>query len=319
MAKVVITDYEYPNIDVERELITGAGHELVPNQLFDEDKLMDATRDADLVIVQYAKITRRIIENLQHCKALVKYAIGIDNIDAKAATERGIYVCNVPDYGLDEVSNHAIALLMALARKLPQADKVLKSGTWGNGSIRPLHRMAGGTLGIAGFGALGRLVAKKMSNFSMNILAFDPYVDPAQAKELGVEMVDFETLCRRSDYISVHCPLTDATRHIFNRDAFKAMKNTAFFVNTARGGVVNGDDLAEAIKAGEIAGAGLDVYEQEPLSKDSPLLGFENVITTGHVAWYTEESIQSLQRKVAEETVNILAGNKPFHPCNKIG
>lgn len=316
--KVVITDYEYPDIDAEKRIIGDAGHVLKDYQAKSEDELIAATHDADAVIVQYANFTRKVIQKLEHCKMIIKYGIGVNNIDAEAATERGIWVCNVPDYGLDEVSAHAAALLLSLARKLPQADKALKAGMWGNASFRPITRLAGSTLGIAGFGALGRLVAKKMSGFELEIIAFDPFLDAAKAKELGVEAVDFAGLCKRSDFISVHCPLTKETARMFNRDAFNAMKNSAYFVNTSRGGVVDEAALAEALLAGEIAGAGLDVYETEPLAADSPLLKMPNVITTGHVAWYSEQAITTLQRKVAEEVVNVLAGNKPFNPCNRI-
>ncbi|MCC8189642.1 MAG: C-terminal binding protein [Planctomycetes bacterium] len=316
MARVVITDYEYPHIDLEREILGLAGHEVLDYQAKTEEALLDITRDADAVIIQYAPVTRRVIENLQRCQALVKYAIGIDNIDVAAATERKIHVCNVPDYGLDEVSNHAIAMLLSLARKLPQADRALKAGTWGTEPFRPLWRLAGKTLGLVGFGALGRLVAKKMAGFGLTIIASDPMMDHAVAASLGVEPVDFDALCRRSDYISVHCPLTAGTRHLFNREAFAAMKDGVVFVNTARGGVVDQTALIAAITSGKIAGAGLDVYEQEPLPADSPLLTFDTVITTGHVAWYSEDSIRSLQQKAAQEVVNILAGNPPLHPCN---
>lgn len=315
--KVVITDYEYPSIDTEREVITGAGHELVAHQANTEDALIAATCDADAVIVQYASITRAVIERLKHCRMIIKYGIGVNNIDVDAATEHRVYVCNVPDYGLDEVSNHAIAMLLSCARKLSAADRGMKNGVWGNSCIRPVTRLAGCTLGLVGFGALGQLVAKKMRGFDLRIIAFDPYLDQKRADELGVRGVDFETLCRESDFISVHCPLNKHTQHLFNKSAFQQMKQTAYFINTSRGGVVCENDLIEALAAGKIAGAGLDVYEVEPLSRKSKLLEFPNVITTGHLAWYSDQAISTLQLKVAEEVVNVLAGNKPFHPCNK--
>ena len=318
MAKVVITDYEYPDIEAEKRIISGAGHELLGYHAENEAELMSVTRDADAVIVQCAGITRKIVENLAHCRMIIKYGVGINNIDAAAATERGIWVCNVPDYGLDEVSAHASALILSLARKLPAADRAMKQGGFGNSHFRPLSRFAGSTLGIVGFGAIGSLVARKMGGFSLRILAYDPFFDQEKAKALGVEAASFETLCRESDFITVHCPLYDRTEHMFNRAVFQSMKKTAYFVNTSRGGVVREEDLIAALESGEIAGAGIDVYETEPPKAGNRLLSLPNVICTGHVAWYSEEAIVALQRKAAEEVVNVLAGNKPFHPCNQV-
>ncbi len=316
--KVVITDYEYPDIEAEKAIIRGAGHELADHQAKSEEDLMRVTRDADAVIVQYSQITRKVIDNLSHCRMIIKYGIGVNNIDADAATARGIWVCNVPDYGLDEVSTHAAALILALARKLPAADRAMKQGKFGNSHFRPLTRFAGSTLGIVGFGALGQLVARKLGGFSLRILAYDPFLNPERAGELGVEAASFETICRESDYLTVHCPLNKHTEHLFSREVFRSMKKTAYFVNTSRGGVVREEDLIAALEAGEIAGAGIDVYETEPPKADNRLMSLPNVISTGHVAWYSEQAITTLQRKVAEEVVNVLAGNRPFHPCNKI-
>lgn len=314
--KVVITDYEYPNIDSERRIVAEADFELADYQVKTEAELMDATRDADVVIVQYATASRRVIENMTRCKAIIKYGIGVNNIDAEAASERGIYVCNVPDYGLDEVSNHAIAMLLALARKLPLADRNLRNGVWGAAALKPIMRLSECTLGLVGFGALGKLVARKMAAFGVAIVVFDPFLDSAAAQALGVEAVTIDELCRRSDFVSVHCPLTPETHHLFNRDRLKLMKPSAILVNTSRGPVVEEQALAEALRSGIIAGAGLDVYEAEPLAPDSELRSLDNAILTSHVAWYSEQAIDILQIKAAEEAVNILRGNKPFHACN---
>lgn len=315
--KVVITDYEYPNIDSERRIVARAGYELADYQVRTEAELMDVTRDADVVITQYAHVNRRVIENMTRCKAVVKYGIGVNNIDADAACERGIYVCNVPDYGLDEVSNHAIAMLLALARKLPLADRGLRAGDWGTAALKPIARLSECTLGLVGFGALGKLVGRKMAAFGVEIAVFDPFLDHAAARDLGVKALPIDELCRRSDFISVHCPLTPETRHLFNRERLKLMKPTAYLVNTSRGPVVDERALAEALRTGVIAGAGLDVYEMEPLPADSELRSLDNAILTSHIAWYSEQAIDILQIKAAEEAVNILRGNKPFNACNK--
>lgn len=315
--KVVITDYEYDDIEREKAIFAQAGLKLAEYQVKGGTALADAVRDADAVVVQYAEMTGDIIRQMEHCRMIVKYGIGVNNIDATAATQRGIYVCNVPDYGVDEVSNHAVALLLSLARKLPVLQKTLRDGGWGYGRAVPAYRVAGSTLGLVSLGRIPSLVAQKMQGFGVRLLAYDPFVEPQRAAQLGVELADFDTLCRESDYISIHCPLTAQTRHLFNKDTFRRMKNTAILVNTARGPVVCEEDLIWALEQGEIAGAGLDVYEQEPLAPDSPLLGMEQLICTGHCAWYTEDAIAALQQKAAEEVVRVLAGGEPLNCTNR--
>ncbi|WRS27871.1 C-terminal binding protein [Oscillospiraceae bacterium MB08-C2-2] len=314
--KVLITDYEYPQVDQEREIITGFGAELLTCQLKTEAELIEAVQDVDAVIVQYANITRPVIEAMKKCKMVIKYGIGVNNIDADAATEKGIYVCNVPDYGVEEVSNHAIVLMLSLAKKLTLLNDRMRSGKWGYTPSVPLYRLNGSTLGLVGLGRIPSLVAKKMAGFGLNIVAYDPYAQGAAAKELGVTLVDFDTLCKTSDFVSIHCPQTPQTTHLFNSEVFAKMKKTAYLVNTARGPIVDEAALIEALKSGEIAGAGLDVFEEEPLASASELLKLDNVIATPHCAWYSEEAISTLQRKVAEEVVNVLGGNKPFNCTN---
>jgi len=317
--KVVITDYEYPDVSQEREIITSFGAELLACQLKNrpEEEVIDVVRDADAVIVQYLNVTANIIEAMEKCKMIIKYGIGVNNIDSEAATKKGIYVCNVPDYGVEEVSDHAIMLLLALARKLPLVDKSFRSGKWGYTSMIPVARLRGSTLGLVGLGRIPSLVAKKMSGFGLNIIAYDPYASKEYAQQLGVSLVDFDTLCRTSDFISIHCPQTKETTHLFNDEVFQKMKDGAYLINTARGGIVDESALIRALKSGKIAGAGLDVFENEPLASDSELFELDNVILTPHCAWYSEEAITALQRKVAEEVVNVLKGNPPFNCTNK--
>lgn len=315
--RAVITDYEYPSIETERNIITGAGFELADYQAAGEDELIAATRDADAVIVQYAAITRAVIEKMTRCKMIIKYGVGYNNIDVEAAAEHGIYVCNVPDSAIDEVSNHAVAMILALSRKLTEADRALKRGEWGNKPFAPLYRLAGKTVGIVGIGALGGQVARKLAGFDVTLVAFDPAVAQAAVPGVQVEMVSLDDLCRRSDYVTLHCPLNKHTEGMFDRGRFAMMKKGACLVNTARGAVVRETDLIGALESGHLAGAGLDVFEREPLDSSSRLLSLPNVIATGHVAWYSEDSIAVLQRKAAEEVVNVLRGNKPFNPCNE--
>ncbi|MEE8884972.1 MAG: C-terminal binding protein [Eubacteriales bacterium] len=314
--KVVITDYEYDNIDNEKKIIAEAGFDLYAYQCNSEDELIEKCRDADGVIVQYCEITARVIDAMEHCRIIIKYGIGVNNIDSAAATRKGIYVCNVPDYGVDEVSNHAITMIMMLSKKMIRITNSLRAGTWGYQCVEPLYRFRNKTLGLVGFGRIPRMVAEKMKNFGLEIVAYDPYVPEKAAQDLGVKLVDFDTLVKMSDYISVHCPLTDDTTHLFNRGVFQKMKNTACIVNTARGPIVDQEDLIEALKNGEIAGAGLDVYEKEPITKDNPLLQMDNVICTPHCAWYSEDAIVAVQSGAAKEVVNVLQGNMPWHAVN---
>lgn len=315
--KVIITDYEYENVEKEKKIVEEAGFSFCAYQCKSEEDLIQACKDADAVIVQYSEITKTVIQAMEHCQVIIKYGIGVNNIDTEAASEKEIYVCNVPDYGVDEVSNHAVTMIMALSKKLIQIDRSLKNGVWGYQPIEPLYRMAGKTLGLVGIGRIPSSVAKKMKGFDLRILAYDPFVSQEEGRKRGVEMTDFETLVKESDYISIHCPLTEDTTHLFNEAVFKKMKNTAVLVNTARGAIIDEEALIQALQVGEIAGAGLDVFEKEPIEKDNPLLHMNQVICTPHCAWYTLEAIDAVQSKAALEAVNVLQGNAPWNAVNR--
>jgi len=314
--KVVIADYYYESIHQEQAVMAELGAELKDYHCTTEDEVIAVAEGCDALICQFAPITRRVIETLTNCKVIVRYAIGVDNIDLKAAEEHGIYVCNVPDYSIDEVSNQAIALLLDCAKKLTYLANQVKQGNCSYTVIKPLFRMEGKTLGLVGFGRIPRLVAKKMAGFGLDIITYDPMVNEQAAKELGVTPVSLDELLERSDYISVHCPLMESTHHMFNKETFQKMKNTAIFVNTARGGVVKEEDLIWALENGEISMAGLDVTETEPIPMDHPLLKLDNAVVTPHAAWYSEEAVKSLQLKVAEEVARVLRGEDPKNPVN---
>lgn len=314
--KVVICDYYYESLQQERQVFSQLDVDLRDYHCKTEDEVIQVASDCDALICQFAPITRRVIEHLKKCRVIIRYAIGVDNIDLKAAEEHGIYVCNVPDYSVDEVSNHAIALMLDCARKLTYLADQVKQGNTGYTLAKPLYRIAGKTLGLVGFGRIPRLVAQKMSGFGVNIITYDPMVDEKAAKERNVTPVSFETLLKKSDYISVHCPLMASTRHMFDREAFSKMKSSAIFVNTARGGVVKEADLVWALENHVIAMAGLDVTEEEPISVENPLLKLPNAVVTPHAAWYSEEAIESLQRMVAEEVVRALKGEPLRSPVN---
>lgn len=317
--KVVITDYEYDDVDKEKRIFQNADidfHEFQLNNM-NENEIISAVKDADVIITQFTNITRYIIENLNQCKLIIKHGTGVDNVDCLAATEKGIYVSNVPDYGVDEVSNHSIALMMVLNRKLPQMTKTIRDGEWGYKRAVPIKRLEGSILGLVGLGRISKLIAKKLEYFNLRIIAYNPNMQPEIAKAIGVTLVDFDTLCRESDFISIHTPLKRETKHLFGSNEFKKMKNSAYIINTSRGSVISEVDLIQALKDGDIAGAGLDVFEREPLPLDSELLYMDNVIITPHSAWYSDEAKDSLEKKTAEEVINVLKGNIPYNLVNK--
>ena len=314
--KVVISDYYYKNLDQEKAILASVDAELLSYHCKTEDEVIQAAADCDALICQFAPITRRVIESLRRCKVIVRYAIGVDNIDLKAAEECGIIVCNVPDYSIDEVSNHVIALLLDCCKKLTYMAGQTKLGNTSYTMIEPLSRMEGRTLGLMGFGRIARVVARKMSGFGLNIIAYDPMMDTAAAQQLNVSPVSFQELLAQSDYIAIHCPLTQETHHLFDRQIFEQMKPTVIFINTARGAIVKEEDMVAFLREHEFAMAGIDVTETEPVPTDHPLLKLNNAVVTPHVAWYSVESVLSLQRKVAEEVAGVLSGQPPRHPVN---
>lgn len=315
--KVVITDYQYDDINSEKRIVTEFGAELCDYQCKTEEELIEATHDADAVIVQYCRMTPNVISKLEHCKLIIKYGIGVDNIDLKAATEHGVYVANVPAYGVQEVSNHTMAFILSWARALPILTAQLKNGIWGYGNVGTVKRLSTTTLGLVGFGRIPKSVCKKAQAFGMRVIVYDPFLSDEALAEAGAERADLDMIFAESDYVSIHCPLNDSTHHLINKETLKKMKNSAYIINTARGGVIDTEALIWALENGEIAGAALDVYEQEPLPQDSKLLSLPNCICTSHMAWYSEQAIEDVQRMAAEEVVHVLAGNVPTSLMNK--
>ena len=315
--KVVVTDYNYESLDIEKKILSQLDVDFRSYHYITEDDVIKVAKDCDVLVVQFAPITRRVIGSLEKCRMIIRYAIGVDNIDIKAATEKGIYVANVPDYGVDEVSTHTAAFILALARKLPQSYQMVKDKKWDYAAVKPLYRTRGKRLGLVALGRIPFEVARKMTGYGMEIVAYDPYVKNDRADQLNIKMVSFDELVTTSDYISIHCPLNEETRNMFNMSVFKKMKKTAALINTARGPIVNEHDLAIACQEGIISAAAIDVAEKEPISQDSPLLKLDNVIITPHMSWYTEESIESLKIKLAEEIVRVLKGGIPVNLVNK--
>jgi D-3-phosphoglycerate dehydrogenase len=256
-----------------------------------------------------------MIGQMMRCRIIARFGIGVDNVDIAAATNAGIVVTRVPDYCIDEVSDHTMALLLALARKIPFANSRAHAGRWEMSAVVPVHRLRGSVLGLVGFGRIPQLVAPKAKAFGLRIISYDPFVSDEIMNRAGVEKVHFSELVSTSDHISIHTPLVPETNHLFNADVFPRMKPTAHLINTARGSIVDEEALAQALDQGHLAGAALDVLSQEPPSM-SPLFGRHNVILTPHMSFYSAESLIDLQSKAAEEVVRVLTGELPRNPVN---
>jgi D-3-phosphoglycerate dehydrogenase / 2-oxoglutarate reductase len=312
---VVVTDSVFPNLDPAREVLSKIDADL---RLASEPKpeaILQIAKDADAILTTYAKITADMIPQLTRCRIIGRFGIGVDNVDIPAATGKGIVVTRVPDYCLDEVSDHAMALLLAVVRKIPFLSARAHAGTWEMKAAVPIHRIRGTVLGLVAFGQIPQLMAPKAKSFGMRVVTYDPYVPQDVLTKAGVERVEFDELVKISDYISIHTPLMPATHHLFNADVFKRMKPTSYVINTARGPIIDEAALAEALDKKEIAGAALDVMEKEPTTS-SPLFGRDDVIVTPHSSFYSEESLVDLQTKAAEEVVRVLTGQAPRNPVN---
>jgi D-3-phosphoglycerate dehydrogenase len=271
-------------------------------------------RDADAILVTYAKLPGDLLRQLRRCKAIGRFGLGVDNIDVAAAAKLGITVTYVPDYCMQEVSDHAMALLLALARKVPQSNALVQAGRWEMPAVVPIHRLAGRVLGLVGFGNIPRELTPKAKAFGLRVVVHDPYVSQQVLDAAGVERVSFDRLLEISDFVSIHAPLLSATRGLFNAEVFRKMKKGARLINTARGPLVDEDALVAALDSGQLAGAALDVVAVEPLPKDSKLIGRDNVILTPHTAFYSVEALNELQTKCAADVARVLSGEPPVYP-----
>lgn len=314
--KVVITDCDHKNIDIETEILNSADLEFELLQCKTEEDLISKCQGAEIFINQYAPITEKVMSNIKELKLVIRYGVGVNNVDVQAATKLGVQVCNVPDYGMNEVADHAISLMLALTRKIVLMNDYTKRGNWDYTKSIPIRRNSTLTVGVVGLGRIGRNFAKKAHALDCKIIGFDPFYKQSDEYEF-IKPVSMDELIKESDIISIHCPLEGA-RDLFDEEAFKNMKNTAYIINVARGGIINETALDKALEKGEIAGAALDCVEPEPISPDSPLFRHENFICTPHMAWYSEEASNELKRKVAQEAVRHYKGEPVKYPVNKI-
>lgn len=311
---IAVADTVFPSLDPALEALAAVEPELKIAKDASVDNILAVAADAEALLVTYGQINAEVIAGLNNCKVIGRFGIGIDNIDIAAATEKGITVTYAPVYCLDEVSDHAMALLLSLARKVTFGANLVSGGRWEMPAVVPIHRLKGRTLGLVGLGNIPQALVPKAQAFGIKVIAADPYCPDDVFQRMNVEKVELDDMLARADYVSVHAPLTPETEKMFNADAFKKMKPNAFLINTARGPLVDIDDLAAALDAGEIAGAALDVLPSEPPGADNPVVGRADVILTPHTGFYSEDALLDLQTTVASDVARVLTGEEPKYP-----
>jgi len=303
----------------QRELIAEHGLELIERPCVTEEELIEHGGGADALMVVAEPVTARVIEALDGLRVITRFGAGLDNVDLEAASRAGVQVTYVPGASVEEVSDHTIAMIFSLARGLPVLDASVRAGEWAiPASMPPLRRMRGQTLGIVGVGRIGGAVARKARALGLETVAFDPHASPESLAEAEVESLPLDDLLVRADHVSVHTPLTPETHHLIGAREIALMKPTATLVNVARGGVVDQAALAEALAAGHLRGAGVDVQEQEPPLADEPLRGLANVILTPHAAHYSQESLDELRQWAIEDVAAVFDGREPRFPANEV-
>ncbi len=304
---------------VEQEILAAVGAEI---RLIAPEKpaaeLAALMPDADAVLVIYAPITAEVLDGMPNCKVVVRYGVGVDTLDLDAATERGVICAHVPDVNRREVANHALMLMLAVTRKLIVQDRAIRDGGWTIGALAPTPELYEQTLGLVACGPIARLLAERARALSMRVIGYDPYADPARAVAAGIELLpSLEEVLSRSDVVSVHAPHTPETEHMIDAAALARMKPSAHLLNTARGPVIDEAALIAALQSGTIAGAGLDVFEHEPMAADNPLRSMDNVVLTPHTAHYSDRSRATVARRVAESAAHVLTGHWPRFVANK--
>ena len=321
---IMIADYDFGDVSIERAIVEGAGFELVAAQCKSEDEVIEHGREADGILAQYAPIGARAINAFTRCRVIARYGTGVDIIDVDAATRRGIQVTNAPnEWCAEEVADHAVALWLAATRKICQYDRAVRRGEWRWQTGQPIWRVRGRIFGLVSFGSIARSIAERVRPFGVEIWAYDPFLDPTEIQRWDVRAVSFDKLVAAADYLVIQAPLTPQTRHLFNRETLRRMKSTAILINTARGPIVEDAAIQQALTEGWIAGAAFDDLEEEPAKQRdwrpaNPLFQLHNMIITPHAAYYSEESIGTVRRIAAEEAVRVLSGLPALSPVNTI-
>lgn len=312
---VAVTPHRFRDLEIERRVLSDLA-EVTEIPLSTRGEFISALRMADVILNQNSQLDEEVISNLTRCKAIVTYGVGVDKIDIDTASRQGIQVCNVPDFCVEEVAMHTIALLLSFERKLPGFVHDVRRGVWTVPGHYEIHRLRGRTLGLLGFGRIGKRVASLGLTLGFRVITYDPHIDPKLPPPQQVEHVPFDRLLAESDYLSIHCPLTDETRGLINSGAVAKMRRGSVIINTSRGQIVREDALLSYLTTGHLRGAVLDVLESEPISPSHPFLELDSVIITPHIAWYSVESQEQLKTEVAQEARRILSGQAPRNPVN---
>jgi D-3-phosphoglycerate dehydrogenase / 2-oxoglutarate reductase len=313
---VLVTDYTWPSVEPEAAVLAAAGARLLVAETGEEAELVELVAGADAILTCFKHVSPAVVRAGGRLQVIGRYGIGVDNIAVEEATRLGIPVTNVPGYCAHEVAEHVLALILAHERGIARFDQGVRNGDWTLTQGLPMRRVAGRALGIVGFGRIGQALARKAAALELDLLVHDPSASSDELGAVGARAVALQELAADSDYVSVHVPLTDATRGLVGGEFLRLMKPTAFLVNAARGGIVDQAALLEALREGRIAGAGIDVFEPEQLPPGHPLLEQASLIATPHVAFYSEESVLELEVKAAENVAAILEGRRPEHVVN---
>ena len=304
--------------DIEGDILKARGIDTVIAECKTVEDIVKAASDADAVGVIAQKISGSLMDTLARCKILVRYGIGYDCISVPEATQRGIAVCNLPDYCIPEVAAHALGMILDCCRKITLFDRRLRDGIWNGDYGYRIHRLSGLKLGIIGLGNIGRTLAEFTKPLGMETYACDPYLDDGIFRKYGVIKASLDEVCAKSDIISIHCPLTNETRHLINRESIAKMKDGVIIVNTARGPIVSLDDITEALQSGKVRAAGIDVFEGEPdVQMNHAIFRCENAILTPHCAYNSSEAVIDQHKKVAKSVIEVLAGNIPYNCVNR--
>ncbi len=318
--KVVVTDYNLGDLAIEKAYCDKAGFELVGMVSGSEQERIDLVRGADAVITQFAPVNEAVINAMDKARVIVRYGIGVDNVDLKAAAARGIPVCNVPDYCIDEVADHAVAMILDTTRKITANNLKVKNGAWGLAvPLNQMFTLKYMTVGMAGFGRIGREVAARLKAFKAKVLVYDPPVDPAVIKAAGCEPATLDDILTKSDLITLHCPSNEHTKQMINAQSIAKMKDGVLFVNSSRGTLVKTDDLVAALKSGKISAAALDVTDPEPPDLKGELVGLPNVIINSHVASVSAEAVKNLRESVVKTAAIAMRGEPLINVVNGVG
>lgn len=315
--QIYVTDATYAHHNHEKSALEGYEYTLTVRQCRSATDVINECADAQVLLNQYAPLTREVFAALPQLKIVVRYGVGFDSVDVAAASEHGVMVVNIPDYGVQEVADHTLALLLSMVRKIPQIDTAVRSGIWNDNLFHPIIGLHKKQLGLLGFGNIAREVAKRAHAFNMQVMAYDPFVPATHFTDHNVTSATWESVLTQSDIVCIHLPLNRETTHFINAERLALMKPTSYLINTARGGIIHSADLAEALRTNTIAGAALDVLDHEPMPADHPLRGIDNCLVTCHVAWYSEDSLVRLQYYAGLEIARWLAGGLPKSIVNR--